>query len=329
MPRLGINGFGRIGRLACRAAIGQGLAVAAINGTAPPATLAHLLQYDSTYGTWEKHVRPAEGAIDVDGQRILVFKEKEPSLIPWSHARVDTVLECSGLFTERDQLMGHLRDPVRKVLVAAPAKGEDLTVVLGVNGHLLRPDHKIISNASCTTNCLAPVAKVLHESFGIREGLMTTVHAYTGDQRLLDGTHKDLRRARAACLSMVPTSTGAAKAIGKVLPQLEGKLQGFAIRVPVPAVSLVDLTVVLERAASAAEINQAFQAAAAGPLKGILDTCSLPLVSADFRGNPHSAIVDLPSTTAVGPLAKVLAWYDNEWAYALRLVELARKTGDA
>ena len=324
MVRLGISGFGRTGRCAFRAAIDSGIEVTAVNGTWDTKTLAHLLKYDSSYGTWGREVVPGDGSFSVDGKEVKVFFEREPGNIPWGPAGVDVVLECTGKFKKREEVGKHLRDGVRKVLIAAPAKGEDLTVVLGVNEQDYQKDkHHIISNASCTTNCLAPVVKVLHKGFGIEKGLMTTVHSYTGDQRLLDGTHKDLRRARAAAESMVLTTTGAAKAIGKVIPELEGKLNGFAIRVPTPTVSLVDLTVQLGRAAGVEEINQAFRTAASGSMKRILHVSDLPLVSRDFTGSNYSAVVDSMSTMAIGNVAKVLAWYDNEWAYSKRLVELA------
>lgn len=322
--KIGINGFGRTGRCAFRAALASGVEVAKVNGTRDPKTLAHLLKYDSSYGTLPQEVIAGNNSLTVDGKSTALSFEREPRAIDWGE--VDVVLECSGKFRERSQVEGHLKGGAQKVIIGAPAKGEDVTVVLGVNDHQLKEDHTIISNASCTTNCLAPVAKVLDEGFGIEQGLMTTVHAYTGDQRLLDGTHKDLRRARSAGLSMIPTTTGAAVAVAKVLPQLAGKLTGFAVRVPTPVVSFVDLTVTLNKEASAEEVNDAFRMAA-GKMKGILQVCDEPLVSSDFVGNSHSAIIDSLSTLASGRLVKVLAWYDNEWAYAQRLVELAQLVG--
>jgi len=287
--------------------------------------LAHLLKYDSTFGVLPHDVSVQDDTLMVDGRSVRVFQEREPGNIAWDDLGVDVVVESTGVFTDANLAKAHLGGSVKKVIISAPAKNEDITVVLGVNEDQYDPQqHHVISNASCTTNCLAPVAKVLHEKFGIREGLMTTVHAYTSDQRLLDAPHKDLRRARAAALSIVPTTTGAAKAVSLVLPDLAGRLNGFALRVPTETVSAVDLVANLERPATAEEVNAAFAEAAQGALKGILDITDLPLVSIDFKGSPYSAIVDALSTMVIGDnMVKVMAWYDNEWGYATRLVDLA------
>jgi len=325
--KVGINGFGRIGRNLYRTAIGdKDLEIVAVNDVTDPKTLAHLLKYDSVLGNLKSDVKPAEESIIVDGQTIKVFKERDPGKIDWPSFGVDLVVESTGLFTNAEDARKHLRGPVKKVIISAPAKGEDITICLGVNDKTYdRAKHNIISNASCTTNCLAPLAKVVHESFGIESGLMTTVHSYTNDQRLLDLPHSDMRRARAAALSMIPTSTGAAKAIGLVLPELKGKLDGIAIRVPTPDVSLVDLTVRTEKPVTTASANAALKAAAQGPLKGIMQYTDEELVSADFLHNPHSSIVDGPLTKTIGDrMLKVFSWYDNEWGFSMRLRDLIK-----
>jgi glyceraldehyde 3-phosphate dehydrogenase len=325
--KVGINGFGRIGRNLYRTAIGdKDLEFVAVNDVTDPKTLAHLLKYDSVLGNLKSNVKPAEDSLSVDGQTIKVFKERDPGKIDWPSFGVDVVVESTGLFTNAEDARKHLRGPVKKVIISAPAKGEDITICLGVNDKTYdRAKHNIISNASCTTNCLAPLAKVIHESFGIESGLMTTVHAYTNDQRLLDLPHSDMRRARAAALSMIPTSTGAAKAIGLVLPELKGKLDGIAIRVPTPDVSLVDLTVRTAKPVTTASANAALQAAAEGPLKGIMQYTDEELVSADFLHNPHSSIIDGPLTKTIGDrMLKVFSWYDNEWGFSMRLRDLIK-----
>jgi glyceraldehyde 3-phosphate dehydrogenase len=326
-----INGFGRTGRAAFRAAYERGLDLefVAINDLADTATLAHLLAYDTVYGRFPGRVEPVDGGIAVDGKRIAVTNESEPGRLPWRELGVDVVIESTGRFRARERALQHLGAGALKVIVSAPAKQPDVTVALGVNFEEAYDPyvHNVISNASCTTNCLAPVAKLLHEELGIRHGLMTTVHAYTGDQALLDGPHKDLRRARAAATNLVPTSTGAAKAIGLVVPELAGKLQGFAVRVPVPTGSLVDLTVELERATTVEEVNELFRLRAdTGSFTGILAYSEEPIVSSDIAKSPYSAIFDAPLTTVVdGTQLKVVAWYDNEWGYSNRLVELAER----
>lgn len=339
--RIGINGFGRIGRNIFRAVLDDERApgeiesgdieIAAVNDLTDPRTLAHLLKHDSVAGPFPGRVRAGDGEIVVEsaggGRRTLkVLSERDPAALPWGELGVEVVVESTGIFTDRKAAARHLDAGARKVIVSAPAKGEDLTVVLGVNEEDYRPDeHHILSNASCTTNCLAPVVKVLHREFGLEKGVMTTVHSYTNDQRLLDLPHSDLRRARAAGVNMIPTSTGAARAVTRVLPELEGRLDGIAVRVPTPNVSLTDLTAVLSRPADAAEVNAALSAAAEGPLRGILQVSEEPLVSVDFMGNPHSAIVDAPFTKVVaGDAVKVLAWYDNEWGFSCRVRDLIR-----
>ena len=325
--RVGINGFGRIGRNLYRAAMDdKDIEIVAVNDITDPETLAHLLKYDSVLGNLKANVSSGEVNVKVDGKSIKVFKEKDPAKIDWPSMDVSVVVESTGLFTNAEDARKHLRGPVKKVIISAPAKGEDITICLGVNDRAYDASkHNIISNASCTTNCLAPVAKVLHETFGIESGLMTTIHSYTNDQKLLDLPHKDLRRARAAGLSMIPTSTGAAKAIGLVLPELKGKLDGVAIRVPTPDVSLVDLTVRTAKPLSAQSANEALKTAANGPLKGILQFCDEELVSADFLHNPHSSIVDGPLTNAIGDrLVKVFSWYDNEWGFSCRLRDVIK-----
>jgi glyceraldehyde 3-phosphate dehydrogenase len=325
--RVGINGFGRIGRNLYRAAMDdRDIEIVAVNDITDPETLAHLLKYDSVLGNLKANVSHGEANIKVDGKSIKVFKEKDPAKIDWPSMDVSVVVESTGLFTNAEDARKHLRGPLKKVIISAPAKGEDITICLGVNDKAYDPSkHNIISNASCTTNCLAPVAKVLHETFGIESGLMTTIHSYTNDQKLLDLPHKDLRRARAAGLSMIPTSTGAAKAIGLVLPELKGKLDGVAIRVPTPDVSLVDLTVRTAKPLSTQSANEALKTAANGPLKGILQFCDEELVSADFLHNPHSSIVDGPLTNAIGDrMVKVFSWYDNEWGFSCRLRDVIK-----
>ena len=323
--RVGINGFGRIGRNIMRAAMGrQDIEFVAVNDITSARTLAHLLKYDSILGNLTAKVEGREGAIAVDGREFKVLSQRDPAQLPWKDLGVDIVFESTGLFTKRDDAAKHLAAGAKKVVITAPAKSPDVTVVLGVNAEAYDPaTHHIISNASCTTNCLAPVAKVLHERFGIRKGWMTTVHSYTNDQQLLDLPHKDLRRARAAALSIIPTTTGAATAVGEVLPALKGRLDGISMRVPTPNVSVVDLALLVDKKTSAEEVNAAFRAAAAGPMQGILQYCEEPLVSIDFRGNAHSSIVDAPYTKVMdGDFVKVLAWYDNEWGYSSRCVDL-------
>src|SRR2546426_78488 len=325
--KVGINGFGRIGRNIYRAAIGDSnIDIVAVNDITDPKTLAHLLKYDSVLGNLKSDVRHGEDSIRVDGKSVRVYKEKDPSKIDWPSLGIEVVVESTGLFTNAEDAKKHIRGGVKKVLISAPAKGEDITICIGVNDKSYDPaKHHIISNASCTTNCLAPVAKVLNDTFGIESGLMTTIHSYTNDQKLLDLPHKDLRRARAAGLSMIPTSTGAAKAIGLVLPELKGKLDGVAIRVPTPDVSLVDLTVRTAKPLSTQSANEALKTAANGPLKGILQFCDEELVSVDFLHNPHSSIVDGPLTNAIGDrMVKVFSWYDNEWGFSCRLRDVIK-----
>ena len=328
--RVGINGFGRIGRMVFRACLEErGLEFVAVNDITNPATLAHLLKHDSVHGTLPQEVRADKETLAVAGRTIKVLAERDPAKLPWKQLGVELVLECSGLFTDRDKAAKHLEAGAKKVIVSAPAKNADLTVCMGVNDRAYDPaKHMVISNASCTTNCLAPIAKVLHESFGIRRGLMTTVHSYTNDQRILDLPHEDLRRARAAALSMIPTSTGAARAIGLVIPDLAGKLDGMAVRVPTPNVSLVDLTAELGKPATEAAINAAMKEAAAGPLKGILLYCEEELVSGDFNGTSYSSILDSKLTRVLdGTFCKVLSWYDNEWGFSNRMRDVALLVG--
>ena len=328
MARIAINGFGRIGRCILRAALerGEKMDFVSINDLTDTRTLAHLLKYDSVHGTFQRPVKAAEKGIVVDGREIQVTALKSPSELPHAANKVDLVLECTGLFTEREKAEQHLKAGAPTVLISAPAKGPDITVAYGINHEKLdRSKHKIISNASCTTNCLTPVAKVLLESFGIKRGLMTTIHSYTNDQNLLDLPHRDLRRARAAALSMIPSTTGAAKAVAEVIPELKGKLHGTAVRVPTPNVSLVDLTVELEKAASAEQINAAFRAAAEGKLKGVLAYSEEPTVSVDYNHDPHSSIFDATNTFVIGDtFAKVFAWYDNEWGFSNRMVDVVK-----
>ncbi len=329
MARIAINGFGRIGRCILRAAQARGerdLEFVSINDLTDTKTLAHLLKYDSVHGVFEGDVRAAEKGIVVNGKEIEVTAVKNPGELPHAANKVDLVLECTGLFTEREKAEGHLKAGAPRVLISAPAKGPDITVAYGINHEKLdKAKHKIISNASCTTNCLTPLAKVLLESFGIKRGLMTTIHSYTNDQNLLDLPHKDLRRARAAALSMIPSTTGAAKAVAEVIPELKGKLHGTAVRVPTPNVSLVDLTVELERPTTAEQINAAFKAAAEGKLKGILLYSEEPTVSVDYNGNLHSSIFDATNTFVIdNTFAKVFAWYDNEMGFSSRMVDVAK-----
>jgi glyceraldehyde 3-phosphate dehydrogenase len=323
--KVGINGFGRIGRNILRASLNRGdIDFVAVNDITDTKTLAHLLKYDSVLGNLDADIKAGENSISVNGDEFKVFSERDPAKIDWASVGAEIVVESTGLFTDREKAEKHLGDTVKKVIISAPAKGEDITVVLGVNHESYNPqEHHVISNASCTTNCLAPIAKVLHENFTIKKGLMNTIHSYTNDQRLLDLPHSDLRRARAAALSIIPTSTGAAKAIGLVLPELKGKLDGISLRVPTPNVSVVDLTAEIEKSTTKAEINEVMKAAAEGPLKGILQFSEEPLVSIDFRGNPHSSILDAPYTAVLeGNLVKLLSWYDNEWGYSSRVVDL-------
>jgi glyceraldehyde 3-phosphate dehydrogenase len=323
--RIGINGFGRIGRMAFRAMLGKKeVEVVAVNDITDAKTLAHLLKHDSIHGSLKHQVKAEGNQIMLDGHAFRVIAERDPAKLPWKELKVDVVIESTGLFTAREKAALHLSAGARKVVISAPADGVDVTLCMGVNQQAYDPSkHHVISNASCTTNCLAPAAKVLHENFGIVHGLMTTIHSYTSDQMLQDGPHKDLRRARAAALSMVPTSTGAAKAIGVVLPMLNGKLDGIAIRVPTPNVSVVDLTATVERDAEETSVNAAMKKAAEGELRGILAYSDEPLVSVDFNGNPHSSIFDAPLTKVLGKrLVKIFSWYDNEWGYSNRLADV-------
>jgi glyceraldehyde 3-phosphate dehydrogenase len=325
--RIGINGFGRIGRNVLRASLGDpGLEFVAINDLTDARTLAHLLTYDSVHGKLSGAVEAKENQLIVNGRPIKILAQKDPKDLPWRELGVDYVIESTGRFTEREGAGRHLSAGAKRVIISAPSKDADVTIVLGVNEAAYDPKaHQIVSNASCTTNCLAPIAKILLENFGIKHGLMTTIHSYTNDQNLLDLPHKDLRRARAAALSMVPTSTGAAKALHLVIPQLKGKLGGMAVRVPTPNVSLVDLTAELERDATADDVNAAFRAAAEGPLKGILQYSEEPLVSIDLNGNSHSAILDAQLTAGLDKrMVKVIAWYDNEWGYSCRVRDLVK-----
>ena len=330
--RIGLNGFGRIGRNLFRASINEpGLEFVAINDITDAATLAHLLRYDSVHGRLEADIAAEPDALIVNGKRIQVCQERNPADLPWKALGVEVALECTGLFTDRDKAALHLSAGAKKVLISAPAKGADLTLCYGVNHASYDPaSHHIISNASCTTNCLSPVAKVLHETFGVKRGLMTTVHAYTNDQRILDLPHSDIRRARAAAQSMIPTSTGAARAVGEVLPELKGKLDGMAVRVPTANVSVVDLVAELDKTASAEAVNQAMQAAAEGPLKGVLQYCQEELVSVDFNGNPHSSIFDAALTKVMdNNFVKVLSWYDNEWGFSNRMRDVSLYIGQS
>ena len=328
VTRIGINGFGRIGRLTLRTIKqyhSSELEIVAVNDLGDPQTNAHLLKWDSTYGRFDGEVSTEGDNILVDGKPVRVFAERDPGAIPWDKLGVDIVLESTGFFTDATKAAAHRKHGVKKVIISAPAKNDDITIVMGVNQRKYEPKkHHVISNASCTTNALAPVAQVLHDFFTVQKGMMNTVHSYTNDQKLQDIAHKDLRRARAACVNIIPTSTGAASAIGRVIPDLEGDLHGVSLRVPTITVSVVDLVVVTRRTTTVEGVNQAFRQAEAGPLKGILEVCDEELVSMDFKGNPHSAIVDSLNTMVVGDnMIKVLAWYDNEWGYSCRLGDLA------
>jgi glyceraldehyde 3-phosphate dehydrogenase len=327
--RVAINGFGRIGRNILRAAVqssGEGLDFVAVNDLTDADTLAHLFRYDSVHGRFPGSVRVDGRDLVIRDERVTVLSERDPAALPWADMGVDIVIESTGIFRARDQAALHLEAGAKKVIISAPAKGPDVTIVLGVNADAYEPDrHDVISNASCTTNCIAPVVKVLLDEFGFESGLMTTVHSYTNDQRLLDLQHKDLRRARAAAMSIIPTTTGAAKAVGLVLPAVEGKLDGMAMRVPTPDVSIVDLVANLSRGTTVDELNATFRAAAEGPLDGVLEYTEEPLVSVDFTGNPASSIIDAKSTSVIGgSMVKVISWYDNEWGYSNRCVDLAR-----
>ena len=331
--RVGINGFGRIGRQSLKAMFDRhpnDIEVVAINDITDTETNAHLFRYDSTYGRFPGTVEVVENDIVINGKRIKVFAQKDPGQIPWGEVGAQIVVESTGFFTDADKASAHLRDTVKKVIISAPAKGEDITIVLGVNENKYDPaKHTIISNASCTTNCLAPAAKVIFDNFGIEKGLMTTVHSYTNDQRILDVVHKDLRRARAAAVNIIPTSTGAARALALVIPELKGKFDGFSLRVPTITVSVVDFVATLSKPTTRDAVNNAFKEAAAGPLNGILDYTDEPLVSSDFRSDPHSSIIDGQSTMLVGDnFLKVVAWYDNEWGYSSRVSDLTSFVGE-
>ncbi len=325
--KVGINGFGRIGRNVLRTALGdKDFDIVAVNDLTDTKTLAHLLKYDSILGNLEQEITHTENTITVAGDTFRVFAEKDPKLIPWEEVGAEIVVESTGRFTDRDKAAAHLRGPVKKVIISAPAKGEDVTIVLGVNEGVYDPaKHHVISNASCTTNCLAPVAKVINENFGIKKAQMTTIHSYTNDQVILDFPHKDLRRARAGALSMIPTSTGAAKAVALVLPELKGKFDGISVRVPTPNVSVVDVVIELGKDTTTEEVNKALSDAANGELKGILGYETAPLVSTDYRGNSNSSIVDAEYTKVIGGnLLKILSWYDNEWGYSCRVRDLIK-----
>ncbi|PUB15151.1 glyceraldehyde-3-phosphate dehydrogenase [Paenisporosarcina sp. OV554] len=329
---IAINGFGRIGRMVFRQAILQNdINVVAINATYPPETLAHLIKYDTNHGTFSADVIVEKNALIVNGKRVQLVSDRDPLKLPWKEMNIDIVIEATGKFNEREKAALHLQAGAKKVILSAPGKNEDITIVMGVNEDQLNIEkHDVISNASCTTNCLAPVAKVLNDTFGIENGLMTTVHAYTNDQKNLDNPHKDLRRARACAQSIIPTSTGAAKALSLVLPELKGKLHGLSLRVPTPNVSLVDLVVDLQTDVTVEEVNAAFIEASKGAMKGILGFTTEPLVSIDFNSDPHSAIVDGLTTMVIGSRkVKVLAWYDNEWGYSARVIDLTKKVGAA
>ncbi|WP_396451958.1 type I glyceraldehyde-3-phosphate dehydrogenase [Actinomadura sp.] len=320
---VGINGFGRIGRNYLRLALERGQEIAAVNDVADPATLAHLLMYDSTYGRLGRTVEHDDGALIVDGDRIPVTAHRDPADLDWGAAGAEIVIESTGRFRRREDAAAHLKSGARKVILSAPGKDVDATIVMGVNQHVYDPDrHTVISNASCTTNCVAPMAKVLHDTFGVAKGYMTTVHGYTNDQNLLDSPHKDLHRARSAAVNMIPTTTGAARSVGVVIPELAGRFDGMALRVPVEDGSLVDLACILDRAAAAEEINEAFARAAAGPLGGIIRYNTHPIVSRDVIGDPASCVFDAPLTQSSGDLVKVFGWYDNEWGYTCRLADL-------
>jgi glyceraldehyde 3-phosphate dehydrogenase len=326
--RIGINGFGRIGRQVFKAIEGEyddELEIVAVNDLMDPHTLAHLLKYDSTYGVFDLEVASSDNSITVDDHEIKVFAERDPAKLPWGDNGIDLVIESTGFFTDATKARAHIEGGAKKVIITAPAKNEDITIVLGVNEDSYDPAvHNIVSNASCTTNCLAPVAKVVLDKFGIRRGFMTTVHSYTGDQMLLDGPHRDLRRARSAAMNIIPTTTGAARAVALVIPELKGKFDGFSLRVPTPTVSLIDFVAELQNPTTVEELNELFKAEAEGDLAGILYYSDEPLVSTDFRGDSHSAIIDGLSTMVLeGNLVKVVAWYDNEWGYSCRVADLA------
>ena len=334
MPtRIGINGFGRIGRQVTRAVIerhSDKLEVAAVNDLADARTNAHLFKYDTTYGIYPGSVEAQNSSLVVDGKNIRVFSERDPGNIPWAELGVEVVVESTGFFTDAEKASSHIKGGAKKVIITAPARNDDITLVLGVNDDRYDASkHHIVSNASCTTNCFAPMVKVLHDSFSVQHGLMTTVHSYTNDQKILDQVHDDLRRARAAAMNIIPTNTGAARAVGAVLPELNGKLHGLALRVPTATVSVTDFVATLARTVSVEEVNSAFRQAAEGPLKGILQYCEEPLVSSDFRGNPHSCILDALSTMVMeGSMVKVLGWYDNEWGYSCRTADLCAFMAD-
>ena len=326
--RVAINGFGRIGRAVFRIAEGsEDVEIVVINDLTDPKTLAHLLKYDSVHGIWDKEVKAGESSITVNGREVQILAEKDPENLPWRDMKIDAVLECTGRFTAREKANLHIEAGARKVLISAPAKGEDMTIVYGVNDYLYDKErHNIVSNASCTTNCLAPITYIMHKHFGIKHGLMTTIHSYTNDQRILDLPHKDLRRARAGAVSMIPTTTGAAKAISLVIPELKGKLDGISIRVPTPNVSVVDATFVIEKETTAEEINALMKEYAEGQMKGVLRYCDEPLVSHDFNGDPHSSILDALNTAVMqGNMVKLLSWYDNEWGYSNRMFDVLKK----
>jgi glyceraldehyde 3-phosphate dehydrogenase len=330
--RVGINGFGRIGRQVIRAARQQGatdIDFVAVNDLTDTRTLAHLFKYDSVHRAYQGEVRASGESLSIDGDEIRVFAQKDPAALPWKDLGTDIVLESTGIFTKAADAGKHIAGGARKVIISAPAKGEDITIVMGVNSHQYNPaTHHIISNASCTTNCIVPMVKVVLDSFGFRHGSMVTVHSYTNDQRILDMPHKDLRRARAAAMSIIPTTTGAAKATALVIPEVKGRIDGIALRVPTPDVSFTDLTVEVEKSTTIEEVNNAFRSAASGPLAGILDYTEVELVSTDFIGNPHSCIIDGKSTNVIdGTLVHVCGWYDNEWGYASRCVDLIRYVG--
>jgi len=329
--KVGINGFGRIGRNIFRAAMNdKSIEIVAVNDITDAATLAHLLKYDSILGILDAEVKPLENALSVNGKVVKVLAKKDPAELPWKDLGVDVVIESTGLFTDKEKAVKHITaGGAKKVIISAPAKGHDLTIVMGVNESSYDPaKHHVVSNASCTTNCLAPVAKVIRDTFGVKRGLMTTIHSYTNDQKILDLPHKDLRRARAAGQSMIPTSTGAAKAIGEVIPELKGKLDGIAVRVPTPNVSLVDVVFEVDKKTTIAEVNSAIKAAADGEMKGVLAYTDEPLVSIDFRMNPNSSIVDLESTNVLdGNMVKIFSWYDNEWGFSKRVIDLIHLIG--
>jgi glyceraldehyde 3-phosphate dehydrogenase len=329
--RVGINGFGRIGRQSLKAILERttGIDVVAINDLVDTEMNALLFRYDSTYGRYSGTVEHTDDSLIIDGRQIKVLKEKDPAALPWKELGVDVVIESTGLFTDADKARAHLQAGARKVIISAPAKHEDVTIVLGVNEKMYDPDkHDVISNASCTTNCLAPVAKVVQDEFGIVRGLMTTIHSYTNDQRVLDVVHKDPRRARSAGQNIIPTTTGAARALALVIPELKGKFDGFSLRVPTPTVSVVDFTAQLQREATVEALNDAFRSVAAGAMEGVLGVTDEPLVSMDFKGDSRSSIVDARSTMVIGDLVKVIAWYDNEWGYSCRVADLTAYVGE-